>query len=145
MRLEPILRAHAYMKVEQPPELWEADTEDSRFLALLGEVIAAALSSGTPLGELILNASNVVVVPPEDGEDLGFPQPAEYVAITVRGHTDFGRDETWNPSAPRGPGRLSGLHDRLEAAGARFAYIRRIPPEGSFTIFFSRLAPPAQS
>jgi len=145
MRLEPILRAHAYMKVEQPPELWEADTEDSRFLALLGEVIAAALSRGTPLGELILNASNVVVQPPEDGEEPGVPQPAEYVAITVRGRTDFGREDTWHPSAPLGAGLLSDLHLRLEAAGARFAYIRRTPPEGSLTVFFSRLGPPAQA
>ena len=52
MRLEPILRAHAYMNVEQPPELWEADTEDSRFLPLLGETIAAALANGALLEEL---------------------------------------------------------------------------------------------
>lgn len=144
MRLEPILRAHAYMKVERPPELWEADTEDLRFLALLGEIIAAALRNGTPLGELTLNASNIVVEPPEDGEDLVVPQPAEYVAITVRGPTDFGPDDTWHPSAPHRPCLLFRLHHRLEAAGARFAYIRRIPPDGSFTVFFSRLVPSAQ-
>src|SRR5215468_6926691 len=104
MRLEPILRAHAYMNVERPPELWEADTEDWRFLPLLGEVIAAALGTGIPLEELILNASNVVVDPPEDGEDAGVPEPAQYVAITVRGRTDFGADDTWDPSAPHRPG-----------------------------------------
>src|SRR5262245_16179344 len=145
MRLEPILRAHAYMKVEQPPELWEADTEDSQFLALLGEVIAAALSSGTPLGELILNASNVVVDVPQDDEERGVPRPGEYVAITVRGRTDFGRDDTWHPLAPHQHGLLSGIRQRLEAARAGFAYIRRIPPEGSFTVLFSRLAPTAQA
>jgi len=145
MRLEPILRAHAYMKVERPPELWEADTQDSRFLALLGEMIAAALGGGTPLGELTLSASNIVVSPPEDGEDMEVPEPAEYVAITVRGPTDLGPDERWHPSAPQRPGLLFRLHHRLEAAGARFAYIRRIPPEGSFTVFFSRWAPPAQT
>lgn len=49
------------MKVERPPELWEADTEDSRFVRLLGEIIAAALSSGTPPGEVTLKAANIVV------------------------------------------------------------------------------------
>lgn len=144
MRLEPILRAHAYMKVERPPDLWEADTEDSRFLALLGEIIAAALSSGAALGQLTLSASNIVVEPPEDGEAGMFPQPAEYVAITVRGPTDFGPDDTWHPSAPHRPGLLFRLRHRLEVAGARFAYIRRIPPDGSFTVFLIRLARPAQ-
>ncbi|MGH7503571.1 MAG: hypothetical protein ACREL7_17730 [Longimicrobiales bacterium] len=133
------------MKVERPPELWEADTEDSRFLPLLGEIIAAALSSGTPLGELTLNASNIVVEPPEDDEEVVVPQPGEYVALTVRGPTDLGPDDTWHPSAPHQPGMLYRLRHRLETAGARFAYVRRIPPEGSVTVFFSRLAPPAQA
>lgn len=145
MRLEPILRAHAYMKVEQPPELWEADTEDTRFLPLLGDIIAAALSTGTALGELTLNASNIVVDPPEDGEDSQVPEPAEYVAITVRGPTDFGPDDKWHRSVPPRLGLLCRLQHRLEAAGARFAYVRRIPPEGSFTVFFSRVAPPTRS
>jgi hypothetical protein len=142
MRLEPILRAHEYMKVERSPELWEADTEDSRFLPLLGEIIAAALAGGTPLAELTLNASNIVVDPPDDGEAMVAPEPAEYVAITVRGVTDLGPDDTWHPSALHRPGLLFRLHDRLEVAGAKFAYVRRIPPEGSLTVFFSRLAPP---
>jgi hypothetical protein len=127
------------MKVQRPSELWEADTEDSRFLPLLGEIIAAALGSGAALGELTLNASNIVVEPPEDGEAATLPEPAEYVAITVRGPTDFGPDDTWHPSGPHQRGLLLRLHHRLAAAGARFAYIRRIPPDGSFTVFLSRL------
>ncbi len=132
------------MKVERPPELWDAATEDWRFLPLLGEIIAAALGNGTPLGELTLSASNVMVEPPEDGEATVAPQPAEYVAITVRGHTDLGPDDTWHPMAPRRQGLLFRLHHRLEAAGARFAYIRRMPPESSCTVLFLRLAPPAE-
>ena len=132
------------MKVERPPELWEADTQDWQFLALLGEIIAAVLAGGTPLEELTLNASNIVVEPSEDAEDPVVPRPAEYVAITVRGPTDLGPDDTWHPLAPHRPGLLSRLHHRLEAAEARFAYVRRIPPDGSFTVFFSRLALPVQ-
>jgi len=139
MQLEPILRAHAYMNVERPPELWEADTEDWRFLPLLGEIIAAALAGGARLEDLTLNASNVVVEPPEDDGDPMVPPPAEYVAITVLGPTDLGPDGTWHPAAPARPGLLFRLRDRLEAAGARFAYVRKIPPHGSCTLFFSRL------
>ena len=129
---------HAYMNVEQPPELWEADTEDSRFLLLLGEIIAAALANGVLLEELTLNASNIVVEPREDSEDAMTPLPGEYVAITVRGPSDLGRDDTWHPSTPHRFGLLSRLHNLLEAAGASFAYVRRIPPGGSLTVFFSQ-------
>jgi len=143
MRLEPILRAHGYLKVERPPELWAVDTEDVRFLPLLGEMIAAALSRGASLEHLTLNASNVVVQPSDDGEPM-VPPPGEYVAITVRGPIDFGPDDTWHPTAPQRPGLLFDLQDRLENARARYAYIRRIPPDGSFTVFCSRLVSPAR-
>lgn len=69
MRLEPLLRAHGFMKVEQPPELWEPATEDTRFVPLLGEMIAAGLTGGAELDALTLNASNVVVEAPRPGED----------------------------------------------------------------------------
>jgi len=144
VRLEPILRAHAFMKVERPPELWEPDTEDRRFVSLLGEMIAAALASGAALDELTLGASNVVVCPSDDGDGRDAPQPADYVAITVRGPTDFGADDRWHRSALHRAGLLGRLHDRLDAAGAAFAYIRRTPPQGSFTVFFGR-APSASA
>lgn len=137
MRLEPLLRAHGFMKVEQPPLLWEAETEDVRFVPLLGEMIAAGLAGGSTLAELTLNASNIVVSPDDDVESL-IPAPGEYVGITVSGQTTFGPDERWHPSLARGTGVLARLHDRLETAGARFAYIRSVPPKGSFTVFFDR-------
>ena len=56
MKLDALLRAHGFMKVERPPEIWEADTEDTRFVPLLGEMIAAALAGGGELAELTLNA-----------------------------------------------------------------------------------------
>ncbi|MGH7713845.1 MAG: hypothetical protein ACREOG_21370 [Gemmatimonadaceae bacterium] len=133
------------MKTERPPELWEADTVDSQFFPLLGEMIAAALSTGIPIGELTLNASNVVVEPPEDGEDAGEPAPAEYVAITVSGATDYGPDDSWPATGRERTGLLHRLHDRLVSAGATFAYIRRIPPQGSFTVFFRRDVPRADT
>lgn len=140
LRLAPLLRAHEFMKIERPPVVWDADTEDTRFVPLLGEMIAAALGKGTPLAELTLSAANVVVEPYADGEDATHqsPDPAEYVAVTVRGVADFGADATWKASAPPPPGLLARLNERLEIAGARYAYLRRMPPEASFTVFLWR-------
>ena len=77
MDLDGPLRAHASLKVERPPTLWEAETEVEPFLALLGQMIALGLGRGNELGDLTLNVSNVVLEPDEDDEE------AEQVAVTV--------------------------------------------------------------
>lgn len=140
MRLDAILRAHAFMKVERPPEIWEADTEDIRVLPLLGEMIAAPLSRGAALGELTLNVSNVVVESSADDEPPETPTvpPGDYVAVTVSGHADLGPDGAWHPGRPSTSRVLDGLDERLVVAGVRYAYVRRIPPVGSITIFLDR-------
>src|SRR5262245_27661 len=99
MRLDALLHAHGFMRVERPPELWEADTEDVRFLPLLGEMIAAGLATGASLGDLTLNASNVVVEPFDDDCCPQVPEVGEYVAITVSGPADFGPDAVWSPGS----------------------------------------------
>jgi hypothetical protein len=40
------------MRIERPPELWEADTEDIRLVPLLGEMIAAGLGTGVSFATL---------------------------------------------------------------------------------------------
>ena len=139
MRLDALLRAHAFMKVERPPELWAADTDDIRFLPLLGEMIAAPLSYGVELDELTLSVANVVVEP--DPDHTSEPLPGEYVAVTVRGQVDLGPDATWHPGTALQSGLLGRLRERLVVAGALYAYVRRMPPEGSITVFLARLAP----
>jgi hypothetical protein len=142
MQLGPLLTAHSFMRIERPPLLWDADTEDLRFLPLLGEMIAAALGKGTPLAELTLNAANVVVEPSPDagGEPAAPPLPGEYVAVTVSGVADFGPDAAWTRAErKRTNGLLERLSSSLETAGARFAYVRRIGDHGSFTVFLDRL------
>ncbi|NOT09503.1 MAG: hypothetical protein HOP28_15030 [Gemmatimonadales bacterium] len=140
LRFEALLRAHGFMRTERPPEIWVADT-DARVLPLLGELIAAALSGGGTLGELTLAVSNVVVeadveCPP--GE-IQSPAPGEYVAMTVKGETDLGPDAKWPDGALPAVHLLRRLDERFTVAGARFAYVRRIPPEGSVTVFLPRL------
>ena len=95
--LRPYLRAHGYLRVEQPPELWDADCDDELLIRLTGELLATALSRGTDLPDVVLRASNVVV-----SED-GVPAPGDYVALTVAGVGDWGPERTWDPAtAPPG-------------------------------------------
>ena len=140
MRFEALLRAHGFMKTEHPPDVWEADTEDVRFVPLLGEMIAALLSTGAELGELTLNVSNVAVVPDPSDEDGGGagPSPGEYVAVTVKGRGDLGPDGTWRRGGSTSLRLLTRLVERLETAGAHYAYVRRLPPESSVTVFLPR-------
>ena len=142
MRLDALLAAHGAMRIERPPELWEADTDDTRVVPLLDAMLAAALSQGAARADLTLNAANVVVAPPDDGEEAGPPLPGEYVAVTVSGPIDFGPDAVW-PSPPgRSGGLLAQLADRLADARARFAYVRRLSGHGAVTVFLSRAALP---
>lgn len=142
MKLDALLRAHGFMKVERPPEIWEADTEDTRFVPLLGEMIAAALAGGGELAELTLNASNVVVPVDDDDADrserIESPPSGDFVAITVSGATDLGPDGRWHPGRRSNAKLLEQLADRLVFAGARYAYVRRMPPKGSMTVFLAR-------
>lgn len=137
MRLEALLRAHGFMRVERPPELWQADTDDAHLIPLLGEMIAASLARGGVLEELTLNASNVSV--PDDPEGAGDPPAGEFVAITVRGRVAWEADATWTPGRPWRVPWLDDLTARLAPAGARYGYIRHLAPGGSITIFFARL------
>ena len=138
MRFDALLRAHAYLNVQRPPEIWEADTEDVRFVPLLGEMIAAVLSKGAALGDLTLNVSNVVIQPQMDEDDRSDLQPGDYVAVTVSGAADLGPDLVWTPEKGAASGSLERLDQRLRTAGVSYAYLRRIPPTGSITVFLGR-------
>jgi hypothetical protein len=142
VKLDALVRAHGYMRTERPPGIWEADTEDVRFIPLLGEMISAGLVGGAQLEELVLNVSNVVVSAEEAGGDWEGPgiPVGEFVAVTVRGRTDLGPDHSWWPRHPARPGLLLGrIEARLVDAGALYAYVRRMPPEGSVTVFLRRM------
>lgn len=141
VELEALLRAHGFMHVERPPELWEVDSELERFLPMLGEMIALGLSTDTALSELTLNVSNVVVEPDEDPDESAWLEPGEYVAITVRGAGGWGADDVWR--AGQGPtrGLLGNVAPRADDAGAVYVYTRELGDEGSVTAMLPRLAP----
>ena len=58
MRFDEILTAHGFMRTERPPLMWEADTDDERFIPLLGEMIVVGLNAGNELAQLTLAVSN---------------------------------------------------------------------------------------
>jgi len=127
------------MKVERPPELWEADTEDVQLLPLLGEMIASGLATGADLAGLTLSASNVSVEPDEPNDESE-PSilPGDYVALSVRGNGDWDNEGWWpEPRVPQARW-LARMDQRLRTAGAQIAYVRRLPDENSVTVFFRR-------
>jgi len=138
VRLEGYLRAHAFMHVEQPPLLWEVDTEDEPFLHMLGEMIVIGLGRGNELGDLVLSVANVTVEP--DDEDPSLDE-GDYVAVTVRGAGDWEADDLWR--AGQGPtrGLLVNVGPAADTAGAVFAYTRNLGGEGSVTVLLPRLDP----
>ncbi len=138
MRLDALLNAHGFMRVERPPQLWEADTADDAFIPLLGEMIAASLARGGKLEALTLNASNVTV-PAEAADELRGPGAGDYVAVSVSGEVGWGSDATWTPARPWQVPWLDGLTARLAPAGVRFGYIRNLSPRGSITVYLPRL------
>jgi hypothetical protein len=140
LRLEALLRSHGFMRVERPPELWEADAEDTTLVPLLGEMIVARLALGGRLEELTLNASNVVVTA-EDFDDEGRgPAPGEYVALTVMGEGAPEDDATWSPQGAARAGALKRFAGRLADAGVRYAYTRSFDGKGTVTVFLARKA-----
>jgi hypothetical protein len=134
--LEGLLRAHSFLKVERPPELWEPEAELEPFIRLLGEMIAAGLvRNGQELGEITLNVSNVVV-----DESAAGPMPmGEFVAVTIRSAGDWSPQTTWDPVAERDGSLVShDLENALNVASASWAYTRELGDEGSVTVLFPR-------
>lgn len=134
--LEALLNAHAFMRVERPPSLWEVDVDDEPFIRMLGEMIVVGLLHHDVLAELTLNVSNVTVG--DDGPDgVG---SGDYVAISVLGPGEWEPDASWTPESTE-PFWSPDLDAAVRAASASFAYRRRLgEDEGSITVFIPRSA-----
>lgn len=136
MDLGPLLRAHAFLVVERPPELWEVAADDRALIRLLGEMIAATLGRGNPLHDVVLNVANVTVV--EDlAEATQVPAAGDYVAITLRGKGECGPPSTWSPTAAAIL-VSDDLDGAARAAAVPFAYTQSRAGEGTITVFFPR-------
>ena len=132
--LDSLLHAHAFMRVERPPELWEVDVLDDPFIRMLGELIVVGLRHHDVLGELTLNASNVSVEgDPPDGVATG-----DYVAITIGGPGGWERDASWIPASAE-PLWSKDLDVAMRAASVSFAYLRALGDDGgSITVWVPR-------
>ena len=135
--LHALLRAHAFMRVERPPELWEVDVDDEPFIRMLGEMIVVGLLHHDILADLTLNASNVTIG--DDGPDG--VAPGDYVAMTIHGPGAWEGDMTWTPASAQ-PLWSADLDAAARAASAAFGHVRRSgPDEGSITVFIPRSLP----
>lgn len=126
--LAALLRAHGYLTVERPPQLWGLITNGLEpFVRALGELIAAGLvRNGSDLGALTLGVANVV-----DEEQ------AEFVAMSIRGAGTW-VDARWQPGAAT---VLAGrdLTAAIAAAGAVGGYTRDLGDgTGSVTALYPR-------
>jgi hypothetical protein len=141
MDLGPLLNAHAFLRVERPPALWEADVDDEKLIRTLGEMIAAALVRGAELADVTLRAANVTVEADPDPEARAVPEPGDYVALTILGAGDWRPEVTWSPSVDTGPVLLNrDLDTAARTAGIAWAYTCAFLDEGSVTIFLRRAA-----
>jgi hypothetical protein len=140
MRFDEILTAHGFMRTERPPLMWEADTDDERFIPLLGEMIAVGLNAGNELAQLTLAVSNVTVEEDDDEpEETPWVEPGDYVAVTVKGPGRWS-DDVWRSGDGPTLGMLVNVAPRADDAGAVYAYTRDLDGEGALTVFLRRLA-----
>jgi hypothetical protein len=123
--LEALLRAHAFLRVERPPELWTVDVLDGPFIRMLGEMIVVGLLHHDVLAELTLNVANVTVeAEPPDGV-----APGDYVSISILGPGTWEHDRAWTPGAVE-PLWSPDLDAALRAASAAYAYLRTLGDAG---------------
>ena len=98
MELGPLLRAHGFLQVERPPELWDVDADDELVICMLGEMIAAALLRGAELGDVVLRADNITTA-----EADGDPPAGDYVTLSIIGAGEWGPEVSWRPDDPSAP------------------------------------------
>lgn len=140
MRFDEILTAHGFMRTERPPLMWEADTDDERFIPLLGEMIVVGLNAGNELAQLTLAVSNVTVEEDDDDEPkTPWVEPGDYVAVTVKGPGRWS-DDVWRSGDGPTLGMLVNVAPRADDAGAVYAHTRDLDGEGAVTVFLRRLA-----
>jgi hypothetical protein len=140
MRFDEILTAHGFMRTERPPLMWEADTDDERFIPLLGEMIVVGLNAGNELAQLTLAVSNVTVEEDDDDEpETPWVEPGDYVAVTVKGPGRWS-DDVWRSGDGPTLGMLVNVAPWADDAGAVYAYTRDLDGEGAVTVFLRRLA-----
>src|SRR4051812_12049079 len=99
MDLDGALRTHPRLRVERPPVLWEADTDETPFARLLAGPIGLGVRHGATPADLTFNVANVTIGESAAGERL--PR-GDYVVVTVRGRGRWWPEAVWWPGAVEG-------------------------------------------
>jgi len=137
--LHALIRAHPYITIERPPELWQPDVDDVPFIRFFGELLVASLSrNGGDLARVTVHISNVVIDP-----SAADPMPpGEFVAVTGIGEGDWGPELARCPTVGSRPPLVSDdVESAAAAAGAAWAYTRTLDRgRGSVTVLFRRRA-----
>jgi len=135
--LDALIRAHPFIGIERPRDLWTIGVDDDLFIRFFGELIAASLvRNGNVLDAVEINFSHVVIEP-----ESADPMPAgEFVAVSARGPGDWGDDLSRRPSAHAQPPIVGAdFEAAAAAAGADWAYTRNLGADGgSVTVLFRR-------
>jgi hypothetical protein len=130
-----LLRAHGYLRVERPPQLWDVDTTELEpFVRLMGELLAAGLGRvGATLDTLVLSVANVHAAP-----ESADPLPAgDLVSVSVAGPGAWS-DATWRAGQDE-QFVNEYLGAAAQAAGAVYAYSRRLADgTGSISVLYRR-------
>ena len=134
MELGPLLVAHSFLSVERPPVLWDVARDDTEVVPMLGEMIAAALGTGTELGDVILRVNNVVI----DHED-GPAAPGNYVCLSIIARGSWPAAH-WRPG-DEAPLLNADLTGRLRRAGVPYAYTQTTAGEASVNVFLPAVDP----
>lgn len=140
MHLPDLLRFHTSVRVEAPPEPWEAVYDETGLLTLLAGLVDAALGSGSTRADLALGVANVVVPADQDpdGEITTAPPAGEYVAVTLTGPGSWASDWTWLPSLAGARPQPPVSADLLTPSKAVYAYGRDLGDGSSVSIFLRR-------
>ena len=142
MDLAPLLNAHGYLRVERPPELWEADVDDVALVRVVGEMVAAALLRGTALSDVVLRVNNVTVEADGGADPSPGPAAGDYVAVSVIGGGDWGPEMIWRPGGADDSVLINpDLSRAVRMAGIPFGYTRSSGDGGSVTVFLPRADP----
>src|SRR5687767_10308621 len=96
MNLTDTLQDYELLRLERPPLLWEADTDEVACRRLLDQLIALGWPGQDEPRGLSLNVSNVTV--PGDSADERLAA-GDYVAVTLRGPGEWGSETVWWPGA----------------------------------------------
>ena len=135
--LEALIRAHPFITIERPPELWQVEIDDVLFIRFFGELLVALLGrNGGELAAVAVQFSNVVVEPATAG-----PMPqGEFVAITGLFSADSVPEFARVPDRHAKPPLLStDLESAAATAGAVWAYTRSLGGgKGGVTVLFPR-------